>query len=73
MQSNKRFSDSGVIKCVATNILGRAVSTAHLAIEGELMEECKLGLLIFGFYFTSKTLVVKVHLLVNRNNIVKKT
>ena len=28
-----RFSDSGVIKCVATNVLGRAVSTAHLAIE----------------------------------------
>ena len=32
-----------------------------------------VGLLIFGFYFTSKILLVKVHLLVNRNNIVKKT
>ena len=33
----------------------------------------RIGLLIFGFYFTSKILLVKVHLLVNRNNIVKKT
>ena len=29
-----RLSDSGVIKCVASNILGRAVSTAQLVIEG---------------------------------------
>ena len=29
-----RLSDSGVIKSVATNILGRAVSTAQLIIEG---------------------------------------
>ena len=31
-----RLSDSGVLKCVATNILGRAVSTSQLAIEGEI-------------------------------------
>ena len=29
-----RLSDSGNIKCVATNLLGRAVSTAQLMIEG---------------------------------------
>ncbi len=33
-----RFSDSGTIKCVATNILGRAVSTAQLVIEGMHLE-----------------------------------
>lgn len=31
---NARLSDSGVIKCVAANALGRAVSTAQLVIEG---------------------------------------
>ena len=29
-----RFSDSGVIKCVASNILGRCTSTAQFTIEG---------------------------------------
>ena len=29
-----RLSDSGVLKCVATNILGRAVATSQLSIEG---------------------------------------
>ena len=29
-----RFSDSGVIKCVASNILGRCTSTAQFSIEG---------------------------------------
>ena len=30
-----RMSDSGTIKCVATNLLGKATSVANLAIEGE--------------------------------------
>ena len=30
-----RMSDSGVVKCVAANKLGRAVSTAQLTIECE--------------------------------------
>ncbi len=29
-----RLSDSGVVKCVAANSMGRAVSTAQLTIEG---------------------------------------
>ena len=29
-----RLSDSGVIKCVASNILGRCTSTAQFSIEG---------------------------------------
>ena len=29
-----RLSDCGSIKCVATNILGRATSVANLSIEG---------------------------------------
>ena len=29
-----RLSDCGTIKCVATNILGRATSVAQLSIEG---------------------------------------
>ena len=30
-----RLSDSGAIKCVATNLLGKAVSAAQLIIEGQ--------------------------------------
>jgi len=30
-----RLSDSGAIKCVATNLLGKAVSAAQLIIEGD--------------------------------------
>ena len=30
-----RLSDSGVIKCVASNILGRCTSTAQFSIEGD--------------------------------------
>ena len=37
-----RFSDSGVVKCVATNILGRAVSIAQLAIEGNQYFVCRI-------------------------------
>ena len=29
-----RLSDSGAVKCVATNLLGRATSAAQLIIEG---------------------------------------
>ena len=43
------------------------------AQRGHVPPGLQVGLLIFGFYFTSKILLVKVHLLVNRNNIVKKT
>ena len=32
-----RLSDSGVIKCVASNILGRCTSTAQFSIEGILI------------------------------------
>jgi hypothetical protein len=32
-----RLNDSGNIKCVATNILGRATSVAQLIIEGEFI------------------------------------
>ena len=31
-----RLSDSGVIKCVASNILGRCTSTAQFSIEGKI-------------------------------------
>ena len=31
-----RLSDSGAVKCVATNILGKATSSAQLIIEGTL-------------------------------------
>ena len=30
-----RLSDSGVVKCVATNLLGKATSMANLTIEGQ--------------------------------------
>jgi len=44
-----RMSDSGVIKCVATNILGRATSTAQLIVEAaprlELPEAYNEGLI----------------------------
>ena len=32
-----RLSDSGVIKCVASNILGRCTSTAQFTIEGRYL------------------------------------
>ena len=32
-----RLSDSGVIKCVASNILGRCTSTAQFSIEGNVL------------------------------------
>ena len=48
-----RLSDSGHIKCVATNLLGKAVSTAELVIESEL----SLPLTVFVFFqFSNVTL-----------------
>ena len=41
-----RLSDSGAIKCVATNLLGKAVSAAQLIIEG-LMAEAIFSLLSY--------------------------
>ena len=40
-----RLSDSGVIKCVASNILGRCTSTAQFSIEGmnNLLLNCLHG------------------------------
>ena len=35
--------------------------------------QIRVGLLIFGFYFTSKILLVKVHLLVKPEQLVKNT
>ena len=32
-----RLSDSGNVKCIATNLLGKAASTAQLMIEGTYM------------------------------------
>ena len=32
-----RLNDSGNIKCVATNVLGRATSVAQLTIEGRIV------------------------------------
>ena len=32
-----RLSDSGNVKCIATNLLGKAASTAQLMIEGIYM------------------------------------
>ena len=34
-----RLSDSGIFKCIATNVLGKAVTIAQLAVEGK----CKMS------------------------------
>ena len=36
--SGARLSDSGNIKCIATNLLGKAASNAQLMIEGTLIQ-----------------------------------
>ena len=33
------MSDTGNIKCVATNILGRATSVGQLIVEGKILEK----------------------------------
>ncbi len=38
-----RLSDSGTVKCVASNALGRAVSAAQLTIEGRKEESWSFG------------------------------
>ena len=44
-----RLSDCGSIKCVATNILGRATSVANLSIEGEKLFDKNMIKNIFMF------------------------
>ena len=47
-----RLSDSGNVKCIATNLLGKATSTAQLMIEGIYM----IYTIIIANYITSYAL-----------------